>query len=255
MEPPVEVDLGSAAAGWFTGRDVDAPAVPIGGQGNLSHRRPHRPGDLAAARRAVGVATGTVPRHWHLLHQVHGAEVAVVDENVPVGAELRGVDAAVTALVERPLVVQAADCVPVLLAAHGGVGVAHAGRVGLLAGVLPAVVGALRELVGATPLRAVIGPAIGPCCYEVPAAMREAASAVAPELAATTSWGTPALDLPATAAAQLRAAGVEPVEVRGACTRCTPTSFSHRRDPASGRQFGLVVRRGRSLAGDAKAGV
>ena len=252
--PPLEVDLGSGAAGWFTGRDVEAPAVLIGGQGNLSHRRPHRPGDLAAARGAVGMATGTEPRHWHLLHQVHGADVAVVDDGVAVGAELRGFDAAVTGLVERPLVVQTADCVPVLLAAQGGVGVAHAGRAGLLTGVLPAVVEVLRAVVGATPVRAVIGPAIGPCCYEVPAAMRATASAVTPELAATTTWGTPALDLPAAATAQLHAAGVEHVEVRGTCTRCSPTSFSHRRDPASGRQVGLVVRRGPSRDRDAQVG-
>ncbi len=241
MDTAVAVELDADTRGWFTGRDPGDTA-PVGGEGNLAHRRPHRPVDLARARRAVARATGTDAAVWHLLHQVHGAEVGVVDDRVAPGTELRGVDAAVTALRDRPLVVQAADCVPVLLAAPGGVGVAHAGRAGLLAGVLPAAVASLRALVGDGPVRAAVGPAIGACCYEVPAAMRDAAAERLPVLAATTSWGTPALDLPAGARAQLDADGVELVWTDDRCTRCTPTLFSHRRDPASGRQIGMVVR-------------
>ncbi len=242
MDTPRPVDLGGGTPAWFTGRDPAAVA-PIGGEGNLAHRRPHRPQDLARTRRAVGSATGTDAARWHLLQQVHGADVAVVDETVPVGAELRGVDAAVTALADRPLVVQVADCIPVLLATSGAVGVAHAGRAGVLAGVVPAAVGALRTLVDDAPVRAVIGPAIGPCCYEVPEAMRDALAERHPELVATTTWGTPALDLPAGARVQLEADGVEVVPTSAPCTRCTPTLFSHRRDPASGRQIGLIVLR------------
>jgi len=258
------VALGGRVDAWFTGRDAEAAPVPVGAVGNLAHRRPHRPVDLAAARRAVGDATGTDPRTWHLLHQVHGAEVAVVDERTPPGAELRGVDAAVTTCVERPLVVQAADCVPVLLAAPGAIGAAHAGRAGVVAGVVPAAVAALRRLVGATAtVRAVLGPAIGPCCYEVPADLRDtvvvglsggpsgsgpsgsgtAAIAEAREVATRTRWSTPSLDLPTAVRAQLRAADVEVSGPAAPCTCCDPAWFSHRRDPASGRQIGLVVRR------------
>jgi hypothetical protein len=93
--------------------------------------------------------------------------------STPPGRELRGVDAAVTALPGRVLAVQSADCVPVLLAGPGAIGVAHAGRAGVLQGVIPAVVAALRQLAQPGPLRAVLGPAIGGCCYEVPAELRE----------------------------------------------------------------------------------
>ena len=236
------VHLARGTPGWFTGRDP-ADVAPVGGAGNLAHRRPHRPGDLAGARRRVAAATGTDPARWHLLQQVHGVEVAVVDQQVPVGAELRGVDAAVTVVAERPLVVQAADCIPVLVSTGAAVGVAPAGRAGVLAGVLPATVAAMRSLDGEQPLRAAVGPAIGPCCYEVPAAMRDTAARRLGVLAATTSWDTPALDLPAGARAQLEAEGVEVVSADARCTRCTPTLFSHRRDPDSGRQIGLIVRR------------
>ena len=66
------------------------------------------------------------------------------------------------------LVVLVADCVPVLLAApeQGLIGVAHAGRPGLLAGVIPAVVGRLRER-GAGELLAAVGPSVCGRCYEL----------------------------------------------------------------------------------------
>ena len=65
-----------------------------------------------------------------------------------------------------PMLKLGADCLPVALARANGerpaVGVLHAGRIGVLAGVLEAGVHALGGSVAAA-----IGPAIGPCCYEV----------------------------------------------------------------------------------------
>lgn len=241
MIPIEQHTLRPGVRGWFTGRDRQAPPVPLGGQGNLAHRRPHRPGDLAAARREVATATGTDATAWHLLHQIHGRQVGVVDRSVPPGRELRGVDAAVTALPGRVLAVQSADCVPVLLAAPGAIGVAHAGRVGVLEGVIPAVVAALRQVAQPGPLRAVLGPAIGGCCYEVPAELYAAAEARQPGIGARTTWGTPALDLPRAVRDQLTAAGVSVLGPSAPCTYGEETCFSHRRDPASGRQLGLVA--------------
>lgn len=179
------------------------------------------------------------------MRQVHGASVAVVGADTPPGQELRDVDALVTAEPGRALVVQTADCVPLLLAGPSTVAAVHAGRVGFALGVVDAT---LRELarLGDPPeqLRAAVGPAIGGCCYEVPAEMRDEVASTAPEVAAETSWGTPALDLPAGVVAALRVAGVPTIERIGGCTRCDPGErwFSHRGDPATGRQFGLIVR-------------
>jgi polyphenol oxidase len=231
---------------WFTGRDLDRPEPPVGAAGNLSHHRPHRPGDLARDRAELGRHTGCDPTHWHLMQQVHGAAVAVVDADTPVGAELRAVDAVVTGEPDRPLGVQTADCVPILLAGATGVGAVHAGRRGVELDVVRAAIDALTAL--ANPprtLTAAIGPAIGGCCYEVPAALRDAVAARVPEAAATTTWGTPSLDLPEAVTSQLRACGVSSVRRHGACTRCDGSGrwFSHRADPTTGRQLGLVVRR------------
>jgi polyphenol oxidase len=244
------VSLGDAARGWFTGRDVDAPTPAIGQAGNLAHRRPHQPAELARTRRQLGERTGLSPDRWHLMAQVHGAAVGSVTTSTPPGAEFRGVDALVTAVPDRPLAVQVADCVPVLLAGGEVVAAVHAGR----QGVAHDVVGATLEAMGgygAEPadVHAAIGPAIGGCCYEVPAALRDEVAERAPEVAATTTWGTPSLDLPAAVTARLAAAGVRAVQHVGGCTHCDPAArwFSHRRDPASGRQLGLVVRPGPAL--------
>jgi YfiH family protein len=246
------VDLGSGVGAWFTGRDPDAADPPVGAAGNLAHRRPHRPADLAAARSELARRTDTDAAAFHLLQQVHGAEVAVVDAATPTGAELAAVDAAVTDLPDTPLLVQVADCVPVLLAGPtaGGrvaVGVAHAGRAGVLHGVVAAAVTGLAEL-GAAPaaVMAAIGPAIGGCCYELPAATVEELGRDHPDAVATTTWGTPSVDLPTAVGDQLAAAGVGTVQRLAGCTRCDATQrwFSHRRDATTGRQVGLVVARG-----------
>ncbi|MEX1178602.1 MAG: polyphenol oxidase family protein [Nitriliruptor sp.] len=247
MAPQVlTAELGPGVRAAVTGRDPEG-LVTVGAAGNLSHRRPHRPDDLAAARRAVGAASGTDPVRWHLMHQVHGAAVGTVDETTPPGAELRNVDAVVTTLRDRPLVVLVADCVPLLLAGPSAIAAVHAGRVGFRAGVVEATLDHLAQLGDrADQLDALIGPAIGGCCYEVPETLRDEVAADHPGAVAATTWGTPSLDLPAAVTVVLEDAGVTRITSIGGCTRCDPDQrwFSHRQDPDAGRQAALVVRGG-----------
>ena len=229
------VELGPGVDAWFT----DAA------DGNLSHRRPHVPAQLARDRARVMERIDLEPDGVHLMRQVHGVAVATVDAATPAGAELDAVDAIVTAEVDRPLAVQVADCVPVLLASAAGVAAVHVGRRGLSAGVVPAALATLATVGGAGATRAAIGPAIGGCCYEVDAATHDDVVAAHPAARATTRWGTPSLDLPRAVAVQLEGAGVTIVAGSPGCTRCDPRErwFSHRRDPRTGRQLGLIVRR------------
>lgn len=139
------------------------------------------------------------------------------------------------------LMVRAADCVPVLLADPEArvIGAAHAGRLGVVGGIVPATVARMREL-GAARITAWIGPHICGSCYEVPADMRDEVAAVEPATSATTSWGTPALDLGAGIRAQLERDGVTVVDV-ARCTRESADLFSYRRDAAdAGRQAGVI---------------
>ena len=107
------------------------------------------------------------------------------------------------------------------------VGVAHAGWRGAAAGILPAVVEAMTR-VGGAPTRAVLGPHIGACCFEVgPEVVAEFPRAVA-----LTSWGTTSVDLATALAGQLD--GV-PLHRTGGCTRCGAGWLSHRGDGTSAR--------------------
>jgi YfiH family protein len=171
------------------------------------------------------------------MHQVHGADVAVVGgAGAPPTA-----DGLVTVQSGVALMVRVADCVPVLLADpdSGVVGAAHSGRLGLVRGVVPATIDAMRAQ-GACSLVAWIGPHICGLCYEVPAELRDDVCAEVPEAWAETSWGTPAVDIGAGVIAQLSAAGVEVVDARR-CTREEPDLYSYRRDgDGAGRFAGLI---------------
>ena len=172
------------------------------------------------------------------MDQCHGAGVAVVDA-VPDTAPR--CDAVVTRSTDVALAVLVADCVPVLLSGSGGVVAAvHAGRPGLVAGVVPAALATMHDL-GAGEVDAVVGPSVCGRCYEVPAEMRDTAAAVQP-VSATVSWtGTPAVDVAAGVVAQLRDAGVRVRWVPG-CSRERDDLYSYRRDGQTGRFAGVVAR-------------
>lgn len=170
------------------------------------------------------------------MSQVHGAAVATAQVGVRPEA-----DALVTEQPGVVLAVRVADCVPVLLTSGDGrcVAAVHAGRQGLLKGVVPAAVRRMRDL-GATDLSAWVGPRVCGACYEVPSAMQAEVLAAVPEAAATSADGTPALDIGAGVLAQLAALEVSARDV-GVCTRESPDLYSHRRDGArAGRSAGLI---------------
>jgi len=196
------------------------------------------PDVVADNRRAVAAAVGRRPDHVLYMNQVHGADVAVV--NGPWDAVVPEVDALVTTSPSVALAVLVADCVPVLLADPdvGVIGAAHAGRPGLVAGVVPSVVSAMRAQ-GARSITAVAGPSVCGRCYEVPAAMRDGVADAVPEARASTTWGTPALDIRAGVLAQLVAAGVS-ASASTTCTLEDAASYSYRRDRDTGRFAGIV---------------
>jgi len=174
--------------------------------------------------------------------QVHGARVVQAQECAP------GIDAdAVVTRAARPIGVVTADCVPVLAATAGGRAVAaiHAGWRGLAAGVIEAGIDALQREAAREPLYAVIGPHIGPCCYEVDAPVLNALRHFDAHLDAATTACRPGhhqLDLGTLARAALLRAGVSPRAIgaiASSCTSCDAQRFhSYRRD---GSRAGRLV--------------
>ncbi|MEU1189674.1 peptidoglycan editing factor PgeF [Streptomyces sp. NPDC005859] len=190
------------------------------------------------AAKSLGLDPGQVV--W--MNQVHGNDVAEVDGpwTTPLPPP---VDGLVTATRGLALAVLTADCVPVLLAdpVAGVVAAAHAGRPGMVKGIVPAAIDAMESL-GADPSRIVArtGPAVCGRCYEVPEAMRAEVAAVEPAASAETSWGTPAVDVIAGVHAQLDRLGVRDRERSTVCTRESKDHYSYRRDRSTGRLAGYV---------------
>lgn len=173
--------------------------------------------------------------------QVHGVGVA---ELVAPGQACGDVDALWARGAGLPAAVWTADCVPVLLARADGGAVAaiHAGWRGLRA----RIVSEFFERAGVRPADwvACVGPAIGPCCYEVSVELaQDFASTFGPQ------WVKGRiLDLPGIQEQELRDLGLARTEVLRHCTRCTRDSDgasafeSFRRDASKARQGSVILR-------------
>lgn len=185
---------------------------------------------LAAAlgREADGVLFG---------HQVHGAELLERDTapqpNPFTDREARPPegDGQVTRSAGLTPLVQVADCLPIALSGEGGVGMLHCGWRGLAAGIVA------RGAAAVAATAAVIGPGIGPCCFEVGPEVTARFEHLGHGIAAGRM-----LDLPEIARRLLADTGVDEVESAGLCTYCdSELFFSHRRDRGTtGRQAGAV---------------
>ena len=264
----VEVELLPGAHALFTTRRGGVSVGPFASL-NLGRLTDDEP---AAVTRNRALLERRLGIELSYVRQVHGDRVVLVARGaVPVGGSLTGADGSLTgaegsltgaegsltargatgadearaeadgqATVARgvALTVLSADCLPIALAARGAVAMLHAGWRGLAAGVLAEGVRSLRELGAPDPIVAAIGPAAGPCCYEVGDHVRAAFT----EHGAVAQVGNN-LHLGAIAAAQLRKAGVAEIHDVDLCTICSDPAlfFSHRRDQGiTGRQAGLA---------------
>lgn len=199
------------------------------------------PKAVAANRAVLAGAVGLAPGRVRYMEQCHGPDVAVVDGGPDEVSVVPRADALVTSTPGVAVAVLVADCVPVLLAdpSAGVVAAVHAGRAGMVAGVVPRALAVMADH-GARQVVAAVGPSVCSRCYEVPEDMRAAAAAVRPESMAVSWTGTPAIDVAAGVVAQLRGQGVPLTWVPG-CTRESPELFSHRRDGRTGRFAGVVA--------------
>ena len=201
--------------------------------------------DRATVRGNLGlVADALGVEGLHVMSQVHGDDVVVASTLHEEGSGTVPVcDALVTTRPGLALMVRVADCVPIVLAdEEAGVGgVVHAGRVGLVAGVVPATVRSMHEQ-GASRLRAWVGPRACGSCYELPEAMVADVEAAVPGTRSVTSWGTPASDVGAGVVAQLADLGVDVDDVgRDVCTIEDDRFYSYRRQGAASGRFGAAV--------------
>jgi polyphenol oxidase len=182
-------------------------------------------------RRRLCAEVGVDPDSVAMNRQVHAASV----HKAAAGARGRPGDGLWSDEPGVPMLKFTADCLPVALARTSGtraLGLLHVGRLGLLEGIVEAGVAALGG-----PLAAVVGPGIGPCCYEVGDDIR----ATYRERFGDKVVSGRNLDLWTAAAETLNAAGVESVQRLDLCTSCHPDRFfSHRRDRGTTGRQGVI---------------
>jgi YfiH family protein len=232
----------------FWWRNEVRPGVSVAftdaGAGNLALHVEDNPEQVMARRVSLARTAGLGGRQFQYMDQVHGNTVEFIAAHGPGPTA----DAMVSAATEsssaaQPLAVMVADCVPVVLVGVDAsdrpvIAAAHAGRPGVASAVVPATVAEMRRR-GALDIQAWLGPSICGSCYEVPEQLRAEVADLVPATWSTSTWGTPALDLPAGVKAQLASLDVA-VEYSGACTLENDSLFSYRRDSRTGRFAGLV---------------
>ena len=197
---------------------------------NLGRATADEPQRVNENRRRLCAEIGAEPDALAMNYQHHSADVL----RAQAGSRGARGDGVWTDQRGLPVLVLAADCLPIALTRANGsepaLALLHAGWRGLLEGIVPAGVSAL----GGGAVAAAVGPAIGPCCYEV-------GEEVADRFRRAFGFGLyrdGRLDLWTAAERALRAAGCVRVDRVDLCTACSPESFfSHRRDEGlTGRQ-------------------
>ncbi|PWH06796.1 peptidoglycan editing factor PgeF [Brachybacterium endophyticum] len=228
------------ARALFSAREGGVSVPPFASL-NLAH---HVGDDPSAVERNREVLAGAMGAPLVFVDQVHSDRVHVPDPGAPGPVTA---DALVTDREDVALAIMVADCLPVLLSdpAAGVVGAAHAGRAGLLGGVLENTLARMVDLGGRPErLEVTIGPGICGACYEVPEQMREEARAVNEATWTTTRAGTPGLDLRAGAVEVLVGQGVPRASIDDdhPCTLEDPAFFSYRGQERTGRFAGVIRR-------------
>lgn len=210
---------------------------------------------VLANRKLLAEASGLPLERWVVGEQVHGAKIAVVYEHQAgsgaedPGTSLKGVDGLITK--EKGLVLAAffADCVPVYLLdiKRQAIGLVHAGWRGTAYRVAARAFERMKEVFGSQEedCWAVIGPSIGPCCYEVGPEVEESFKSFpwAGRVLESGKGGGLRLNLWEANRLTLIEAGLLPerVAVAGLCTACHPDIFfSHRRSGGRTGRLGAL---------------
>jgi len=246
--------LGESTGLIFTDRHGGVSPPPFDSL-NLAYHTGDEPHNVGENRMRVATVMGIAAERFVYLQQVHGVNVARATArdtggggNRP-GAEFAASDGVFTTEKEMVLAVLTADCVPcaIALPSAGVVAMLHAGWKGTIGDIVGSALAHFeRELgldLGET--RAVMGPAIGPCCYEVDEGRaRLFVEKYGVDSNVVCGEGERRLDLFQANRINLLKAGVreENISRVGGCTCCSERYFSFRRDGVTGRQGAFVFR-------------
>lgn len=194
-------------------------------------------------------ALSIIPEQTVSCHLIHSARVLTVN-GVNRQRVMGQADGLITAGAGIYLAMRFGDCTPLIFfdPVRGAVGLAHAGWRGTMQNIAGATVTEMERQLGCRPqnIIAVVGPAIGPCCYEVGpdviAAARRVFDNPGELFSRRNGNGRAYFDLWAANRQQLLAAGVKNVVLSAMCTACrTDEFFSHRAEKGRTGRFGVII--------------
>jgi YfiH family protein len=207
------------------------------------------PAHVVENRIRVFNSMGCEPESIHDVWLVHGTDIVYADEPRPLRKPSARADIIFTDNPNVSLFMRFGDCVPILL--HDPVkkviGIAHAGWMGTIRGVVGSAVEGMQSHYGCDPKNIIagIGPSIGVDHYEVGADVisqfQEKYNHDADQVLQTRN-GSTYLDLWTANAIQLKNAGVEQIQISGQCTACNLEDwFSHRAEKGKTGRFGALM--------------
>jgi YfiH family protein len=216
---------------------------------NLGGSVGDEPSRVAENRVRVFNSMGCDPASIHDVWLIHGTDIIYADAPRPLDAPCPRADIIFTNKPEVSLFMRFGDCVPILL--HDPkkkvIGIAHAGWLGTIRGVVGAAIKGMQSYYGSDPKNIVagIGPSIGVDHYEVGTdviSQFQQKYGQDTDKVLQTRNGSTYLDLWASNAIQLKNAGVEQVQVSGVCTACHLDDwFSHRAEKGKTGRFGALM--------------
>jgi YfiH family protein len=207
------------------------------------------PAHVAENRVRVFNSLGRDPASIHDVWLIHSTDIVYADEPRPLHKSSARADIIFTDNPNVSLFMRFGDCVPILL--HDPkkkvIGIAHAGWMGTMRGVVGSAVQGMQSHYGCDPKNIIagIGPSIGVDHYEVGADVtsqfQEKYNHAADQVLQTRN-GSTYLDLWTANAIQLKNAGVEQIEVSDICTACHLDDwFSHRAEKGKTGRFGALM--------------
>jgi YfiH family protein len=207
---------------------------------NLSYRVGDDPPNVAENRKRLFETLGFTESGSAIPHQCHSSNIQIVSEP----GQYETCDGLITEVVDLPLVVTVADCLPIVLfePVRRVIGLVHAGWRGTTQGIAAEAVGLMAKQWGVTAseIVAYLGPSAGVCCYEVGGDVAQLFSLDEIEQRNDRLY----LDLKRSNVDQLVSCGIKEdnIEVSPFCTICNPQLFhSHRREKSlSGRMMAVV---------------
>ena len=250
---PLLITNGSNVVAGFTTRHEGVSRPPYNSL-NLGLNTDDSIHNVQGNRSILARAFGTSLEQLLTVTQVHGTDILVVDSpNQDVTHFFKiECDGIITNQAGIMIGVGIADCVPIILfdPVKRVAAALHAGWKGTAAGIVRKGIAAMADDFGSRTgdIVAAIGPAIGPCCYEVDGPVHSAFAndkEIWNQVSSETSKEKWKLDLAAAVRLQLIDCGLaaEKMETSQQCVCCTQELFfSYRRDKGeTGRHLGFIM--------------